>query len=218
MAPREKFPTFPTLWKRFITTIDNKTFLEKMIMWMSIIGSVKWYEVPSLKSHMQGRLAIRNNYFKGSHKPYNCLILLFYPLGRSRQFPSCLIIRFCFKIILRANVCPPKVRSFSLVFQQLKLLWVNPRENLPLWDVKPRGKTQDFLLRACAHSCRSIEILQCVDLCICRENFDLLYKFVTGYHMSLWESTELNLSWISRSGATRRSTPTFSPAPPLPQG
>ena len=122
---------------------------------MSIIGSVKWYEVPSLKSHMQGRLAIRNNYFKGSHKPYNCLILLFYPLGRSRQFPSCLIIRFCFKIILRANVCPPKVRSFLLVFQQLKLLWVNPRENLPLWDVKPRGKTRDFLLRACAHSWNS---------------------------------------------------------------
>lgn len=126
-----------------------------MIMWMSIIGSVKWYEVPSLKSYMQGRLAIRNNYFKGSHKPYNCLILLFYPLGRSRQFPSCLIIRFCFKIILRANVCPPKVRSFLLVFQQLKLLRVNPRENLPLWDVKPRGKTRDFLLRACAHSWNS---------------------------------------------------------------
>ena len=189
-----------------------------MIMWMFIIGSVKWYEVPSLKSYMQGWLAIRNNYFKGSHKPYNCLILLFYPLGRSKQFPLCLIISFCFKIILRANVCPPKVSSFSLVFQRLELLWVNPRENRPLWDMKPRGKTRDFFLRACAHSCRSIEILQCVDLCICGENFDLLCKFVTGYHRNLWESTELNLSWISRSGVTRRSTPTFSPAPPLPQG
>lgn len=99
-----------------------------------------------LRSSLKVGFAIRNNYFKGSHKPYNSLILLFYPLGRSKQFPLCLIIRFCFKIILRANVCPPKVRSFSLVFQQLKLLWVNPRENLPLLRCETAWENAGFSL------------------------------------------------------------------------
>ena len=95
-----------------------------------------------LRSSLKVGFAIRNNYFKGSHKPYNSLILLFYPLGRSKQFPLCLIIRFCFKIILRANVCPPKVRSFSLVFQQLNYCgWTRAKISLyEMWNrVGKRG-------------------------------------------------------------------------------
>ena len=135
-----------------------------MVMWMFIIGSVKWYEVPSLKSYMQGWLAIRNNYFKGSHKPYNCLILLFYPLGRSKQFPLCLIISFCFKIILQANVCPPKVSSFHLSFNDSNYCgWT--RAKIALYEIWNRvGKRGIF---SCERAPTRVEASKFFSVWIC---------------------------------------------------